>query len=385
MSSPDLAPDDVSAVSEVMRSTTLSGGPYVQRFEAAVAQVAGTRHAVAVSSGTAGLHLAVIAAGVGPRDVVLTTPFSFVASANVILYERGIPVFVDVDPATGNMDPAKLAETICALRGKAGERGRLPEALRNVDLGQIRALLPVDVFGQPADMEAFCEHATAIGVPVIEDSCEAIGSVHNGRPAGSLGDCGVFAFYPNKQMTTGEGGVIVTDRDDWARLFRSLRNQGRDEGGDWLTHARLGYNYRLPELSAALGLTQIARLDELVRKRAQVAAWYAEKLQGTEGIRLPTVAPETTRMSWFVYVIQIHHGRDRVREALAAKGIPSRTYFSPIHLQPFYVERFGYAEGDYPVAEELGRTSLALPFSGVMTREQVGRVSDAVVEAVAAR
>jgi perosamine synthetase len=179
--------------------------------------------------------------------------------------------------------------------------------------------------------------------------------------------------------------VIVTDRDDWARLFRSLRNQGRDEGGDWLTHARLGYNYRLPELSAALGLSQITRLDELLRKRSQVAAWYAERLQGTEGVRLPTVVMETTRMSWFVYVIQILHGRDRVREALAANDIPSRTYFSPIHLQPFYVERFGYAEGDYPVAEQLGRTSLALPFSGVMTRDQVGRVCDAVLEALAAR
>ncbi len=378
MSSPDLAPEDVSAVLEVMRSTTLSGGPFVQRFEATVAQLAGTRHAGAVSSGTAGLHLAVIAAGVGPRDVVLTTPFSFVASANVILYERGIPVFVDVDPATGNMDPARLAETICALRGKAGERGRLPRALRDLDLGEVRALLPVDVFGQPADIESLGEQARALGVPVIEDSCEAIGSSYKGKPAGSLGDCGVFAFYPNKQMTTGEGGVIVTDRDDWARLFRSLRNQGRDEGGDWLTHARLGYNYRLPELSAALGLSQITRLDELLQKRSQVAAWYAEGLQGTEGVRLPTVAQATTRMSWFVYVIQLAEGRNRVREALAARGIPSRTYFSPIHLQPFYVERFGYTEGDYPVAEHLGRTSLALPFSGVMTREQVERVCNAV-------
>jgi dTDP-4-amino-4,6-dideoxygalactose transaminase len=382
MSSPDISADDVAAVSEVMRSTTLSGGPYVQRFEAAAARLAGTRHAVAVSSGTAGLHLAVIAAGVQPGDVVLTTPFSFVASANVILYERGIPVFVDVDPVTGNMDPAKLAETVCALRGKAGARRGLPRSLRDADLGEIRALLPVDVFGQPADMDSLGGQARALGVPVIEDACEAIGASYNGRPAGSLGDCGVFAFYPNKQMTTGEGGVIVTDRDDWALLFKSLRNQGRDEGGEWLTHARLGYNYRLPELSAALGLSQISRLDELLKKRSQVAAWYAEGLGGIDGIRLPVVVSATTRMSWFVYVIQLRDGRDRVREALAARGIPSRTYFSPIHLQPFYVERFGYSEGDYPIAENLGQTSLALPFSGVMTRGHVDRVCDVLQEAV---
>jgi dTDP-4-amino-4,6-dideoxygalactose transaminase len=379
MSSPDLSDEDVAAVLEVLRSPTLSAGPYLARFEAAVAELAGTRHAVAVSSGTAGLHLAVIAAGVGPGDLVLTTPFSFVASANVILYERGVPVFIDVDPATGNIDPAALEETVRALRS-GGETARrvLPPALRDAPLGEVKAMIPVDVFGQPADMAPIEEQARLLGVPVLEDSCEAIGAEYRGQPAGSFGDCGVFAFYPNKQMTTGEGGAIVTDRDDWAALFRSLRNQGRDDSGDWLRHVRLGYNYRLPEMSAALGCSQLARLDSLLQRRAQVADWYAEELAELPGVGLPNLSSTTTRMSWFVYVVQFERGRDRIREALASQGIPTRTYFSPIHLQPFYVTRFGYSVGDFPVTERLGRTSLALPFSSVMSRPQVREVGDAV-------
>ena len=258
-------------------------------------------------------------------------------------------------------------------------------ALREVGVtGRLRAILPVDAFGQPADMDPIVQTAQRYGLYVIEDSCEALGAEYKGRPAGSLGDVGVFAFYPNKQITTGEGGMIVTDRDDWNALFRSLRNQGRDVFDAWLNHTRLGYNYRLDEMSAALGLAQMERIDELLAKRAQVAAWYNERLAGQELIETPVVAPETTRMSWFVYVVRIlpPAQRDAVMARLDAQGIPSRPYFTPIHLQPFYRERFGYGDGDFPVTEELGRVSLALPFSSVMTQEQVDQVCEALIEAV---
>jgi len=223
-------------------------------------------------------------------------------------------------------------------------------------------------------------------LPIVEDSCEAIGASYNGRPAGTLGDAGVFAVYPNEQMTTGEGGVIVTRREDWAMLFRSLRNQGRDVFDAWLNHTRLGYNYRLDELSSALGVAQLTRLDELLAKRERVAGWYNERLAAAELIETPRILPSTTRMSWFVYVVRIQPPaqRDRVLELLQADGIPSRPYFTPIHLQPFYAQTFGYHRGDFPVTERLGDVSLALPFSSVMTVEQVDFVCERVVRAVEA-
>jgi len=220
---------------------------------------------------------------------------------------------------------------------------------------------------------------------MICDTCESLGAHYKGRPVGSLGDVGVFAFYPNKQITTGEGGVIVTNRDDWDALFRSLRNQGRDIFDAWLNHTRLGYNYRLDEMSAAMGLAQMQRIDELIAKRAQVAAWYNERLAGLELIETPTILPATTRMSWFVYVIRVlaPASRNAVMAQLAAHGIPSRPYFTPIHLQPFYRNRFGYQEGCFPVTEWLGNVSLALPFSSVMTEDQVQQVCDELVSALA--
>ena len=215
---------------------------------------------------------------------------------------------------------------------------------------------------------------------IIEDSCEAIGAEYKGRRAGTLGDVGVFAFYPNKQMTTGEGGMLVTDREEWANLFLSLRNQGRDVFDAWLNHTRLGYNYRIDEMSAALGLSQINRIDELISKRARVADWYEERLNGQEGITLPKIAPTTTRMSWFVYVIRVTatQGRNQVMELLKEAGIPSRPYFTPIHLQPFYMEKFGYRPGDFPETEAAGNQCLALPFSSVMTEDQVDYVCEAI-------
>jgi dTDP-4-amino-4,6-dideoxygalactose transaminase len=309
-----------------------------------------------------------IAAGVGEGDLVLTTPFSFVASANCILYVGARPVFVDVEPATLTIDPDALAR-----RARALARTR-----------RVKAILPVHVFGQPADMDAILEVARRERLAVIEDACEAIGAAYRGRPAGTLGDAGVFGFYPNKQMTTGEGGMIVTRHAAWDALLRSLRNQGRDVFDGWLAHSRLGYNYRLDELGAALGAVQVERLDELLARRARVAAWYEARLAGLEDVELPAPAPWTTCTSWFVYVIRVHE-RDRVIRELARRGIPARPYFPPIHLQPLYRARFGFRPGDFPVAEAAGETCLALPFFGNMREEQVDEVSGALAEVLAAR
>ncbi len=387
MSAPDITAAEVGAVIQVLQTPHLSIGPYVDRFEQCIAKYIGTRYAVAVSSGTAGLHLCIIAAGVVEGDLVITTPFSFVASANCILYERAIPIFVDIEPHTLNIDPALVAQAAEDLtQGGEAARKWLPPAMRNTQYvtRNLRAILPVDAFGQPADYDPIRETADRYGLVIIEDACEAIGAEYKGRKAGTLGDVGVFAFYPNKQMTTGEGGMIVTDREDWAALFRSLRNQGRDVHNAWLDHSRLGYNYRLDEMSAALGLTQLQRIEELLAKRERVAQWYNERLASQEWIETPFIDPNTTRMSWFVYVVRIRPPvhRDRVMRRLAEAGIPSRPYFTPIHLQPFYRERFGFRRGDFPITEYLGEISLALPFSGVMTESQVDFVCERLISIV---
>ena len=373
MCEPDLSEAERAAVHEVLRTPILSLGPQLDLFERKLAARVGARHAVGVSSGTAGLHLCMLAAGVGEGDLVLTTPFSFVASANCILYAHATPVFVDVDPLTLTIDPDALARKARALV----RRGRRRACLK--------AILPVHVFGQPADMDPILEIARRYALAVIEDACEAIGATYKGRAVGSLGDAGVFAFYPNKVITTGEGGMIVTHDPAWDALFRSLRNQGRDVFDGWLTHSRLGYNYRLDELSAALGVVQVERLDELLCRRERDAGWYAERLQRLEGIELPTLASWTTRMSWFVYVIRLEAvaERDRVIRELARRGIPARPYFPPIHLQPFYRQRFGFAPGSFPVAEAAGGACLALPFSGTMREEQVDVVCGELEEVLA--
>ena len=388
MSSPDLTDADIAAVNQVLQTRYLSIGPQTEAFEQGLASYVGTRYAVGVNSGTSGLHLAVIAAGVEEGDLVITTPFSFISSANCILFERAIPVFVDIDPQTLNIDPALVAQAADDLaRGGDAAKRWLPPAIRHSPgnqklhaIGNLKAVLPVDAFGQPADYDLIQEVAERHGLAVREDSCEAIGAAYKGRKAGTLGDVAVFAFYPNKQMTTGEGGMIVTDRDEWDALFRSLRNQGRDVFDAWLNHTRLGYNYRMDEMSAALGVSQLNRIEELLAKRERVAGWYNERLADVEGVQTPTIAPTTTRMSWFVYVVRIapEVGRDRVMSQLKEQGIPSRPYFTPIHLQPFYVQKFGYRRGEFPVTEEAGDTRLALPFSGVMTEEQVEYVCRAM-------
>ncbi len=372
MSSPEVSEADVQAVTATLRSGTLSLGSRLKVFEDLAASRLGLSYAVGVNSGTSALHLAVIAAGLGEGDIGITTPFSFVASANCLLYERAIPVFVDVDPLTGNIDPALVAE-------KASEISRGPNPAR------LKAIVPVHTFGQPADMDPLRATAHEHGLSVIEDACEAIGAEYKGRLVGTLGDASVFAFYPNKQMTTGEGGMLLTARSDWNDLFRSLRNQGRDVFDAWLNHSRLGYNYRLDEMSAALGASQLARLDELLAKRARVAGWYTSRLQA-EGdlVTPPQIVSTTTKMSWFVYVVRLASGidRDALMRDLEERGVPTRPYFTPIHLQPFYRARFGSKPGDFPVAEDLGRRSLALPFSSVMTEEQVDYVCHHVVDRV---
>jgi perosamine synthetase len=384
MSSPDLTDAEREAVAAVLRTPNLSMGGEIKSFEEIFMQFSGSRHAIGVSSGTAGLHLCVRSAGISPGDLVITTPFSFVASANVLLFEQAIPIFVDVDPITGNIDPNLIRQAaIDLVEGGSKARRWLPRS-GNSDWiypsrpteKRLKAVLAVDVFGQPADFDPIMNIADQHNLNVIEDSCEALGAEYKNRKAGTLGHFGVYAFYPNKQITTGEGAMIITNDDQAAGLMRALRNQGRSPGDTWLQHTHLGYNYRLDEMSAALGKVQMNRLDELLSKRALVAEWYEERLSEIPGVQSLTVASSTTRMSWFVYVVRFDSeiDRDRLAAMLEQNGVPARPYFLPIHLQPYMVERFGYRLGDFPVTEDLGRRGLALPFSGVMTEEQVDNV-----------
>lgn len=387
MSSTDVTPLEIQAVADTLQSGTLSFGSRLRAFESATARYLGLPFAAAVNSGTSALHLAVIAAALQDGDLGITTPFSFIASANCLLYERAVPLFVDVEPSTGNIDPAQVQEAAHDIEaGRETARRWLPRSMRQTwrpGSARLKALLPVHTFGQPADMDPLCATARDHGLAIIEDACEAIGAEYLHRRVGTLGDAAVFAFYPNKQMTTGEGGMLVTARRDWHDLFLSLRNQGRDLFDAWLNHSRLGYNYRLDEMSAALGTVQLTRLDELLEKRARVARWYSNHLEAyRELIEPPVVVSTTTRMSWFVYVVRLASwiDRDKLMRDLEERGIPSRPYFTPIHLQPFYRDRFGYEPGDFPEAESLSRRSLALPFSSVMTEEQVNHVWRHVVE-----
>ena len=363
LSSPDITEIEKKYVLDVLNTSNLSLGPKLPEFEARVADYVGTRYAVAVNSGTSGLHCCIKALGIGDDDLVITTPFSFVASANCILFERAKPVFVDIDPLTCNIDTTKIEKTI---------RNLGPQASR------LKALLPVHVFGQPCDMNKIGEIARKYNLKVIEDACEALGAEFNGEKVGTFGDCGVFAFYPNKQMTTGEGGVVVTDNQDIALLCRSLRNQGRDDDSSWLAHARLGYNYRLSDINCALGIAQLERIDEILAKRARVAEMYNQRLKDLGGIRTPFKS-KNIKMSWFVYVILLDEkynrdDRDRILLRLREKGIGCNNYFVPIHLQPFYMDMFGYKRGDFPVTESTAERTIALPFYNNLQEHQIDYV-----------
>jgi perosamine synthetase len=331
------------------------------RFEELSARYTGTKYAAAVSNGTCGLHMCVIAAGIQEGDEVITSPFSFVASANCVLYERATPVFADIDPLTLNIDPNRIEAAITK---------------------HTKAILPVHAFGQPADMTAIIEIAKRHNLVVIEDACEALGAEWREQKAGTFGDAAVFAYYPNKQMTTGEGGMVVTNREDWRDLFRSLRNQGRDVFDSWLNHSRLGYNYRIDEMSAALGVAQMERIDTLLNKRETVARCYEKHLKNIEGVTVPYVHPDTTRMSWFVYVVRLNPKIDRtkVMTMLNERGVPTRPYFSSIHLQKFYREQFGYQPGTFPITETVEKETMALPFHSNLSEEDVRYVCEQLKE-----
>jgi perosamine synthetase len=363
LSRPDLSDLETELVLDVMRSGRLALGPMTEEFESRVASFVGTRHAVAVNSGTSGLFCALKALGVGPGDEVITTPFSFVASTNVILQAGARPAFVDIEPVSLNMDPGLVERAI-------NER--------------TKAILAVETFGNPSHMDLYAEIARRHGLVLIEDCCEAIGGACKGRSAGTFGAAGVFGFYPNKQVTTGEGGMIVTDDDAVADACRSLRNQGRNpatKAGDrgWLRHERLGYNFRLSELQAAVGVGQMRRIDELIEKRGIVAKAYIERLSAIPDLVLPTVDPETT-MSWFVFVPRLGVGysreeRDQILAGLRNHDIGASDYFPCIHELPFVRTLFGSSPPSFPIAESISGRTIALPFHGGMTRREVDLVA----------
>lgn len=359
VAAPYIDKEDIAGVVDVLKSGWLSLGPHYQAFEKKMAAYVGQTYACTVSSGTAGLHLAVIALGLKEGDEVITSPFSFIASSNCLLYEKVKPIFVDIEEKTFNIDPEKIQKAITK---------------------KTRALLPVHIFGQPAQMDQIMTTARKYKLRVIEDACESLGSDFKSRKSGTFGDVGVYAFYPNKQMTTGEGGMVVTNSKKIYDLVSSLRNQGRGEGSDWLDHVRLGYNYRMDEMSAVLGATQLKKLDWMIEKKRQIVKWYEDFLGETKNIILPKVGDDRTH-TWFVYVIRITNGkRNEVYEKLNKKGIQVKTYLPVIHLQPFMKKMYGYKKGDFPVAELVSSQTLALPFYIGLTKKEVGYIAQEIIK-----
>ena len=409
LSSPDINELDKEKVLEVLNTPYLSLGPILAEFEKKFTHYIGSKYAIAVNSGTSGLHLCIRALDIKDGDEVITTPFSFISSANCILFERAIPVFVDIDKKTLNIDVNKLEEKVQELKNKKSK---------------LKAILPVHIFGRPCEMDEIMEISQKYEMKVIEDACEAIGAEylsnnsklntknsrllkrsHNRldknqkikddrniekiqkaqhrkiwRKVGTFGNCGVFAFYPNKQITTGEGGMVVTDDENIYKLCRSMRNQGRAESGGWLQHERLGYNYRISDINCALGIAQLERIDEILAKREKVAKLYNESLKEIEGIIIPQFE-KNKKISWFVYVVRLSdkyslEDRDFILNKLKEKGIGCSNYFSPIHLQPFYIEMFGYKKGDFPLTERVSERTVALPFYNNLKEEQIDYVCE---------
>jgi len=358
LSSPDITHEEIEIVNQVLSTPYLSTGPKIREFEERVASYIGVKHAIAVNSGTSALHLCIRSLGIKDGDEVITSPFSFVASANCILFERAKPIFVDIDEDSLCIDVNRIEEKITE---------------------KTKAILPVHIFGHPCRMDEITRIAEKYNLAVIEDACEAIGAEYKGNKVGSIGNCGVFGFYPNKQLTTAEGGMVVTNDEKIAELCRSMRNQGRDESDLWLSYRRLGYNYRMSELNASIGVVQIDRIEELLEKRQRVVEYYNRRLSEIDSLRVPYVSPDV-KISWFVYVVRINgegfsqRVRDETIQEMKERGIDCREYFPPIHLQPFYIDMFGYQKGDFPITERISTLTIALPLYNNLTEKEVSYV-----------
>jgi perosamine synthetase len=363
LSGPYLDAREEELVLDVLRSGRLSLGPAIDRFEEAFAAKVGAPYAAAVSSGTAGLHLLCVAAGIQPGDEVITSPYSFAASANCFIYEGGVPVFADIDPRTLNLDPAAVEAAVTP---------------------RTKAIVAVDIYGYPCELDPLRALAEKHGLAFIEDSCEALGARYKNATIGSHGTSAVFAFYPNKQITTGEGGMVTTHSEEEWRLLRSLRNQGRGDSGGWLEHVRLGFNYRLDDVSAALGIGQLEKLDEILALRSSVAKRYHELIAGIDGAELPCGDDAEHQRSWFVYVVLLpdNEARERVIAHFEREEIGYNRYLPSIHLQPYIRERYGFAEGLCPVSEDVSSRSLALPFFTGLERDAQVRVAEALAAAL---
>jgi perosamine synthetase len=385
LSNPDITDSERAKVLDVLNISRLSLGPKLEEFERKFAKFIGTKYAVAVNSGTSALHLCIRSLNIGDNDLVFTTPFSFIASANCILFERAQPVFVDIDERTLNMDVNKLSDVLNQLKKD-----------------KLKTILPVHIFGLPCEIEDIMSLAKTYGLSVIEDACEALGaqvsnpeagegerekkSKSGWQKVGTFGECAVFAFYPNKQITTGEGGMIVTDDKKIAMLCKSMRNQGRSEEGKWLQHERLGFNYRISDINCALGIAQLERIEEILAKREWVARKYNQRLEGVEELITPKFYDDK-KISWFVYVVRLSDkydmdGRDAILKKLRQQGIGCSDYFSPIHLQPFYKKKFGFRHGDFPVTERVSERTIALPFYNNLEEEQIEIVCERLKDAV---
>jgi perosamine synthetase len=367
LSQPDITQKEIKGVVNVLKTPNLALGPKLKEFEDKFAKYIGAKYAVAVNSGTSGLHLLIRALGIKKGDEVITTPFSFIASANCALYEGAKPVFVDIDPLTLNIDPKKIEKAITK---------------------RTKAMVIVDIFSHPADWDPILKIAKKYNLKVIEDSCEALGAIYKSQiknkkqkwiKCGNFDNAAVFSFYPNKPMTTGEGGMIITNNENIADNCHSMTNQGRKvENGKWLEHVQLGYDYRMSDMNAALGITQLSRIKEILKKRNRVAEMYNNGLKNVSAIKIPYVAP-WAKISWFVYVIQLtkeytRYDRDKIMERLRKKGIQCSNYFQCIHLQPFYKKMFGYKKGDFPVAESVSDRTIALPFYSNLGKNQIDYV-----------
>ena len=357
LSRPDITDKEIEAVTDVLRSPDLSLGPKLKEFEQAFSDYIGTKRAVAVNSGTSGLFLALLALGIGSGDEVITTPFTFIASASSIMMAGAKPVFVDIDSENLNINTEKIESQIT---------------------GRTKAILPVEIFGNPAGMDKVSEIAQKHNLAVIEDSCEALGSELNGRKTGTFGTLSVFGFYPNKQITTGEGGIILTNDDNLADICVSLRNQGRSIDGNWLNHVRLGYNFRLSDINCTLGIVQLSRIDQIKKERRQVAKWYQQMLADDKRLIVPT-EPDGCNMNWFVFVVRLNEDftmedRNQILREMIDKNIQVSNYFTPVHLQPFMVDKFGFKEGDFPVTETVSKSTIALPFYNNLSMNEVSIV-----------